>query len=236
MGDIFGVIYKITNIVNRKVYIGQTIYTFDKRYVGNLENNTRNMHLKRSIQKYGIKCFMIDTEFDIAYSQEELDEKEIYWIKYFDSTNPSKGYNKNSGGLGGSPTQEVKDKISNTLKEKGICAGENNPMYGVHRYGEAHPMYGKHHSEESKQKIKDNHADFRGKKAPNKRGVICLTTKKIFIYIGEARDFYGLKDSSLISACCRGRQKSAGKLSDGTKLVWRYLNWKHNKVYRIIKR
>lgn len=33
--------------------------------------------------------------------------------------------------------------------------------------------------------------------------------------------------------CCKGKQKLCGKLADGTKLVWKYLVWKHDRVYRV---
>lgn len=112
----YGVIYKIENNINNKVYIGQTINTngFNGRYSYNLEENTHNEHLKNSILKYGIENFNIDKEFDIANSQEELDEKEIYWIEYYNSTDPNFGYNKKEGGYGGVLSDESKLKISKT--------------------------------------------------------------------------------------------------------------------------
>ena len=73
------------------------------------------------------------------------------------------------------------------------------------------------------------------------KSIICLTTKKIFYTAIEASKYYGC-DNSEICKCCKRYTKRrgkmckveyAGKLSDGTKLVWRYLNWKHNKKYRI---
>ena len=58
----YGVIYKITNKINKKVYIGQTVRDFNKRYGGSL-NNTHNEHLRNSIKnkvitKCGKKNFM----------------------------------------------------------------------------------------------------------------------------------------------------------------------------------
>ena len=81
----YGIIYKITNKLNNKVYIGQTTRKlgFDRRYSYNLYRNTKNAHLKSSIDKYGIDNFEINKMFDVAYSKEELDEKEKYWIKYY---------------------------------------------------------------------------------------------------------------------------------------------------------
>lgn len=112
----YGVVYKIQNKVNNKVYIGQTSdeQGFDGRYNGDLERYTHNIHLKSSIKKYGIENFEIIKELEVAYSQEELNEKEIYWIEHYDSTNPMFGYNKREGGEGGSLNEESKIKISET--------------------------------------------------------------------------------------------------------------------------
>lgn len=69
----------------------------------------------------------------------------------------------------------------------------------------------------------------------NSKSVICITTKKIFFTAKEAGKYYGLKDGSDIVKVCKGKSKSAGKLN-GTKLVWRYLIWNHDKTYRIINK
>ena len=97
--ECYGVIYKITNKINGKTYIGQTIHGFDKRYNGNLKNNTHNQYLKRSITKHGIENFEVNKIFDIAFSKEELDIKEDLWINYFDCVN--NGYNNKGGGSNG---------------------------------------------------------------------------------------------------------------------------------------
>ena len=54
------------------------------------------------------------------------------------------------------------------------------------------------------------------------RRIICITTGKIFNQCKEGQEYYGLKYRSQISACCKGKEKSAGKLPDGTKLQWMY--------------
>lgn len=66
MAERYGVVYKITNIVNNKVYIGVTTRTFNKGYKGNLTRVTHNDHLRSSIKKYGLDNFHIDEEFDIT--------------------------------------------------------------------------------------------------------------------------------------------------------------------------
>ena len=72
---------------------------------------------------------------------------------------------------------------------------------------------GKKMSEETKKKISEN--NYR------KQKVICITTGKIFNTINAASDYYNVVYVS-ISNCCRKKIQSAGKLSDGTKLQWKY--------------
>lgn len=60
-------------------------------------------------------------------------------------------------------------------------------------------------------------------KKGNKKAVICITTNKIFESLAEAAKYYSI-DKGHISHCCNGFLKSAGKLPDGTKLVWRFYN------------
>lgn len=56
--------------------------------------------------------------------------------------------------------------LTNTEHSAYHSTGEKNPMYGTHRSGEESPRYGKRHSEETKQKMRDNHADFSGENNP----------------------------------------------------------------------
>lgn len=96
MKKVYGIIYKITNKINNKTYIGQTTNKrgFDGRYCGNLRKNTHNLDLKRDIEKYGIDNFDIDKKFDKAYSQEELNKLEQLYIKTYNLLDSKYGYNK----------------------------------------------------------------------------------------------------------------------------------------------
>ena len=92
-------IYKSTNLKNNKGYIGQSS-DIKKRWRNHkfeLKNNIHNNpYLQNAFNKYGEEAF----EFRIIEktSKENLDEAEEYWIDYFDSTNPEKGYNLKYGG------------------------------------------------------------------------------------------------------------------------------------------
>ena len=142
--EVYGIIYKITNLINGKVYIGQTVQKFNRRYRHGIIS-THNKHLKRAIEKYGIENFEVIENFDIAFSKEELNIKEIVYIDLFKSTNPLFGYNLKSGGDNGIPNEETRKKMCENNK------GEKNPMYG--KCKELHWNYGGHASEETREKI-----------------------------------------------------------------------------------
>ena len=129
----YGIIYKITNTVNEKCYIGQT--TSKKGFNGRYKqtgkgiervykhhkyrkehNRHYNTHLLLSIEKYGFEAFTVDEEFDIAYSEEELNNLEKKYIKEFDCI--ENGYNHEDGGSSGKPSEEVRKKMSEKAKER----------------------------------------------------------------------------------------------------------------------
>ena len=106
--EVYGVIYKITNKINNKIYIGQTTSSFNRRYTGGRWwDTTTNTHLKASAKKYGIDNFEVIKEFDFAMTKEELDEKEKYWINYYKSNDSRYGYNKEDGGAKGLKNKEA---------------------------------------------------------------------------------------------------------------------------------
>lgn len=98
------IVYKIVNLVNDKVYIGQTVNTFNRRYGGRgigvqrvIRSQSTNWHLLRAIAKYGVDNFKVEI-IEQCNTIEELNEKESYYIELYDSNNDEKGYNKVGGG------------------------------------------------------------------------------------------------------------------------------------------
>ena len=99
------VIYLITNLVNTKKYVGQTMTTFNKRYEGRgigvervkhyYETNgcKGNHHLYNSILKYGTENFKVEI-IHIGQSKEELNYFEHFYERYYNTLNPMYGYNK----------------------------------------------------------------------------------------------------------------------------------------------
>ena len=95
-----GIIYKILNQINNKVYIGQTCRDLQTRWREHKSRaeNKYNTHLYNAIEKYGHENFIIE-EIE-RVEMDRLDEREIYWIAYYDANNPQKGYNLTIGGQG----------------------------------------------------------------------------------------------------------------------------------------
>ena len=74
----YGLIYKITNVINSKCYVGQTINSIKERFqrhISDSKNPERSFYLHRAIHKYGAENFTIEPIFECV-SQEEMDEKE----------------------------------------------------------------------------------------------------------------------------------------------------------------
>lgn len=112
--NIYGYIYLIENKVNNKKYFGQTTLAFNRRYSGGRWwEKTHNTHLKSSIKKYGIDNFTVNERYAVAYSKEDLDELEDYFINKYKTTDSRYGYNKKSGGAYGKHTLESRIKMSN---------------------------------------------------------------------------------------------------------------------------
>ena len=110
----FGYIYKTTNNVNGKIYIGQHEWhetSMDNKYLGS------GLLLKEAFKKYGRDNFTCEILKYCKY-KEELDKEEIYYISKYESTNNKKGYNIAAGGRGGNLGDEVNLKISESLKGK----------------------------------------------------------------------------------------------------------------------
>ena len=153
-------------------------------------------------------------------------------------------------------TLEIFDSISEASEKYGNRAGITNCCKGIYNssgtLSDFTPLVWRYYEDYLKmtedeinlaiQKALNNNKGERngftkvryiGKDNKRSRSVICLTTKRIFYSMGEAGRYYNLKNYTDICSVCKGKRKHCGKLPDGTKLVWRYLVWKHNKKYRI---
>ena len=122
--------------------------------------------------------------------------------------------------------------IMHSKRLKGMFAGEKNYFYDTHMYGDKNPMFGKHHTEESKKKNSEsNKANWtddkrksfgeirKGRNNPNSRMIYQYDKNGNFIRVwGSISDTSRSLniDVSNISACARGKYKTAGGY------IWRY--------------
>lgn len=109
-------IYKITNTLNGKVYIGQTTESLQKRWSRHTSRyHKKNMYISRAINKYGKENFTIEI-IHVCNSIDELNEREIFYINEYNSLSPN-GYNLVVGGNNSKMSEDVKLKISNSHKK-----------------------------------------------------------------------------------------------------------------------
>ena len=218
---------------SNKKYIGITSITANQRWRKG-KGYKNNQYFTRAIKKYGWDDFQ---HIIIArnLTEEEAKWLEIELIRVWNCTDVNHGYNITSGGEsnnGKHHTEETKRLIGEKNKIKN--SGKNNPMYGrdwregktqeeinEHNRKISKALKGRTYSEETRKKLSESHKGmFKGKNSPLAKKVICITTGKVFDSMTEAEQFYNVGHKN-ISACCKGRQKTAGKLSDGTKLQWK---------------
>ena len=174
------IIYKITNLINNKFYIGQDIKN-DPKYFGS------GKLIQMAIKKYGKENFIKET-LEICTDEKQMDEREIFWIKELNATNRKIAYNICEGGktfrtmkgenhpwFGRKHSEKSKalikekrklQKMSEEEKERlrelwktDKNPGKNKSKETIERIsknrkgkckGEEHPMFGKTHSEETK--------------------------------------------------------------------------------------
>jgi hypothetical protein len=94
-------IYKFTNIINNKSYIGRSVNIENRKLQHNSAShniNTKeyNTYFHKAIRKYGIENFKFQILEECSCA--ELDKREQYWISFYQSNNPIYGYNMTSGG------------------------------------------------------------------------------------------------------------------------------------------
>lgn len=146
-------IYKTTNIINNKIYIGLSTRSPEEStaYYGS------GLKLNKAIQKHGKINFIKEIlEKDIT-NKSLLNSREIYWISYYNSTDKFKGYNITEGGTGGDTITDNpnRHKIleNQSIAQKKLWNYERREHFKNLWKGSNNPNYGKQFSEEHKMKI-----------------------------------------------------------------------------------
>lgn len=194
-------IYRLKNLCNGKIYIGQSV-DIERRWGFHrwelVNDRHPNCHLQNAWNK-------TDGNFEFSVieycSVDQLDDREIYWISFYQSNDPKKGYNLTTGGdgiRGLERTEEHRKNLSKALK------------------GREGPMKGKKFSEEHKQKIaralRGNTNMHFGKDNKASTPVICLDTGERFECAAEAGRRCGSKSDTPgtnIRKCCLGLRPRA---------------------------
>lgn len=212
------VVYKITNKVNGKVYIGQTKRPLIVRWKQHcIPSNDKCVALHRAIQKYGKENFTVE-QIDVASDRDELNKKEIYWIQHYDCLAP-KGYNlRVGGGQGEIVSEETRYRLGNGNRGKHLSDETKKKMSEARRGFKMSPES----IAKSVETKRANGTYKRLTKVAKKNGkscskrVRCVETGKVYSSITKAAEKNNLFRGN-ISACLRGLTKTAGKLH------WKYV-------------
>lgn len=113
-------IYKITNLINNKVYIGLST-NIKERWRAHRsrpfqkKSHQYNYYLYRAIRKYGLENFSFEVVEECQ--KEELGEKEIYWINYYHSNDEQFGYNRTSVGEQARTSSKITEDEAKEIQE-----------------------------------------------------------------------------------------------------------------------
>lgn len=202
-------IYKITNLINNKSYIGQALDIKDR---WNRHKRTHdNCAIHQAFEKYGLTNFSFEVIEECL--PEQLNEREIYWIAQFDSY--KNGYNMNPGGEGGCPrkvrcydangvflqeynsiTEAAFDRNTDSAKISTVCSHVPQRYFA----GDYQWRYTDDPTPVEKRQKQESHTIYQFDEQGNLiNSYNSITDAAISLNI----------DKSKICACCNGRQKTA---------------------------
>ena len=124
---VYGIVYCHINIYNGKVYVGQTIHTLEIRWKQHIRDakNRPKYPFHNAIKKYGPEGF-IGFVLCECITQEEMDEKEVFYTNFYRAWKDQEGYCCKAGQGKGTVSEETRHK----LKERNL-KGENHPLWGI---------------------------------------------------------------------------------------------------------
>ena len=237
-------IYKIENIINGKVYIGQSVDVY-KRWHEHFKYLRQNQHINRHLQSaynlYGESNFV--ASILERCDRCNLNNREQFWILHYNSM--KRGYNLTAGGEG---NLEWKPSSNVGKRRKVVCL--NNGIQYASIKSAAHHSHGCEQSIglccrgaiKSSGKINGQNLVWRyyddyksmnpndieklisianSKRNTNCRKVVCLNTGITYKSLREASDAYGISVSN-IQGCCVHRNSYAGIDDVGNPLIWAY--------------
>lgn len=214
------IVYKITNKINGKIYIGQTEKVDITNYYGS------GVVIMKALKKYGKKNFE-RIILEVCQTKDQLNKAEIYWIEYYNSTDRNLGYNISTGGDGGNLGDLVNERLSKKAKNQVVvkdnCGNKfrvdrNDPRFisgelvGIAKGNIAHnrgvPM-----SEEQKQKLRKPKTEEHkqkcrdAQKLRSRKKIICLNNGVVYDSMAIAAEVLNLTIPNII-AVLKGRAKA----------------------------
>ena len=152
-------IYRVTNKVNNKVYIGSSVSCYDrwKQHRSELNKNCHvNKYLQHSWNKYGSDNFIF--EIIECCNKEVLKERETFWIEYYGGIESDNNYNLMDARRN-SPNYVTRQKISNAHKGKKLSEETKKKLS---EYNKNHPNYNFTHRERTDEERKKISASLKG--------------------------------------------------------------------------
>jgi group I intron endonuclease len=196
------IIYLIKNIINNKVYIGQTITSLNNRRYGHMADSRRgkNTKISKALSKYGENNFIFG-ELISCNNSDELNKMELYYINKYKSTQDEYGYNLRIGGeCGFKVSEETKRKISIGSKLASQKAKENGKHWSCRKCPE--------------EKKKHLRQVLTSELNPSNKPVLMYDLNGNFIKkfhsVNESGRYLGKKGCN-IAMCCNKKLKTAYK-------------------------
>jgi len=233
---LYGIVYMYTNLLNKKVYIGQTVRTIAKRRSDHLMvirysyKKGQNMPFILAVKKYGFENFKEDILFS-AFDKESLDWAESYFMNQFNSLDKKFGYNLKSAGSSGKHSPETIEKIRQanfSEKRKSIYKSDTfrqkcklNAKFLFTKESKEKAAFSKRGKKPTEDQLRCLSIGWRRGLLPSeryKRKIIAIKDGVDFIgfrSIKDAGDFFNIAASS-IGATLKGKNHSSAGLK------WRY--------------
>jgi group I intron endonuclease len=211
MAETIWKIYKITCLLNGKVYIGQTTAVGSKwnKYLGG------GLHINRATNKYG-RCNFVKQVLVTCTNQDDANEYECLYIELYDSINPLIGYNLKDGGarlVGYTHKKEFNDKRAIAMK------------------GDGNHFFGKKHSQEVKDKISKfrtgmklskDHCESISKSITGRNNPIAKAVEAYDIITGETVIKFDCIADAVKVYGGHIDEAASGKRKRAAKMYWRY--------------
>lgn len=220
-------IYKHQNLINQKIYIGLTCQNPPSKRWANGKGYAHNEHFSQAIEKYGWENFSHEI-IEWCETLEEANLAEQQWIKYYESTNPNKGYNLSGGGAsnnGFHHSEETKQKMSASAQKRQVICLEtgvvyeslseaarvtNNDLNNIRDccIGRQKTTQGKHwqYYDDNMQTIEEIE---KVRYSTQCKAVRCIELNQIFKSAAEASRELNINNRN-IGACCQGKRQTAG--------------------------